>query len=147
MGWVIYYCMGRFPVSESKEAALLKRMESLGISEEDIEESFTRSGGKGGQNVNKLATCVQLRHGPTGTEVRCSKARTQGMNRYYARVNLADKVDSALRGRQSEQQQKIEKIRRQKRRRSRRAKDKMLADKKAVSDKKRMRAPVRDNGQ
>ena len=71
-----------FPVSPEKEKALNKKLDELGIFEKDIEESFIRSGGKGGQHVNKVETCVQLRHLPTGTEVKCSKARTQGMNRY-----------------------------------------------------------------
>jgi protein subunit release factor B len=137
--------MGRFPVSEAKERALLERMRELGVKEEELEESFIRSGGRGGQNVNKVATCVLLRHVPTGTEVKCSRARTQGMNRYHARVLLADKIDSAIKGRESEAQKKIEKIRRQKRKRSKRAKEKMLADKRATSEKKKMRSPVRGN--
>jgi len=139
--------MGKFPVSESKEKALLERMAGLGIIEDELDENFIRSGGRGGQNVNKVATCVMLRHIPTGTEVKCSRARTQGMNRYYARVLLADKIDNAIKGRQSEAQKKIEKIRRQKRKRSKRAKEKMLADKHATSEKKRMRAPVRGHNQ
>jgi len=138
--------MGTFPVSEAKEKALHERMEALGIRDEDLEEKFVRSGGRGGQNVNKVATCVMLRHPPTGTEVKCSRARTQGMNRYYARVLLADKVDTATKGRESEEQKKIEKLRRQKRKRSKRAKDKMLADKRATSEKKKMRAPVGRDG-
>lgn len=139
--------MGKFPVSEGKEKALMERMEGLGIREDEIDESFIRSGGRGGQNVNKVATCVLLKHVPSGTEVKCSKARTQGMNRYYARVLLADKIDTAVKGRESEAQKKIEKIRRQKRKRSKRAKEKMLADKRATSEKKRLRAPVKgENG-
>jgi len=137
--------MGRFPVSETKEKGLVERMLKLGLTDDELEESFIRSGGRGGQNVNKVATCVLLRHIPTGTEVKCSKARTQGMNRYYARVLLADKIDTAIKGRESEAQKKIEKIRRQKRKRSKRAKEKMLADKRATSEKKKMRAPVRGN--
>lgn len=134
--------MGLFPVSQAKEQALVERMAALGIREDDIDESFVRSGGHGGQNVNKVATCVVLRHVPTGTEVKCQQARTQGMNRYYARVLLADKVETAIKGRQSEEQKRIEKIRRQKRKRSKRAKEKMLADKHAVSEKKKLRGPV-----
>jgi protein subunit release factor B len=125
-----------FPVSPEKEKALKKKLEDLGIFEKEIEESFIRSGGKGGQHVNKVETCVQLRHLPTGTEVKCSKARTQGMNRYYARVLLYEKIESAVKGEESAEAKRIAKIRRQKRKRSKRAKDKMLAEKKHQAVKK-----------
>jgi len=132
-----------FPVSPEKENALKRKMDGLGISESDLEEKFIRSGGRGGQNVNKVATCVYLKHLPTGTEVKCSRARTQGLNRYYARLKLCEKIDAAQRGRESEEARRIAKIRRQKQRRSRRAREKLLAEKHAISEKKRLRAPVR----
>ena len=125
-----------FPVSIEKEKALRKKLDDLGIFEKDIEENFIRSGGKGGQHVNKVETCVQLRHLPTGTEVKCSKARTQGMNRYYARVLLYEKIESAVKGKESEEAQRIAKIKRQKRKRSKRAKEKMLEEKKHQAIKK-----------
>ncbi|MGI8906180.1 MAG: peptide chain release factor family protein [Candidatus Sumerlaeaceae bacterium] len=131
--------MGLFGLSEEKEAALRERMESLGIRLEDVTESFVRSGGRGGQNVNKVATCVQLKHIPTGIEVKCQKERSQALNRYHARRILADKIERQLLGAASAEQQRIEKIRRQKRKRSKRAKEKMLADKKHLSEKKRGR--------
>ena len=134
--------MGRFPVTEAKERALAKRLESLGIKEEELDEKFIRSGGHGGQNVNKNATCVHLKHKSSGLEVKCQKTRTQGMNRYHARAILADKVDALINGEKSKEQQRIEKIRRQKRKRSKRAKEKMLDDKKHVSEKKKMRGAV-----
>jgi protein subunit release factor B len=137
--------MRRFPVSEAKERALLKRMEELGLFESEVDETFIRSGGKGGQNVNKVATCVVLKHPPSGLEVKCQKARTQGMNRYHARALLADKMDTLINKEKSKEQQKIEKIRRQKRKRSKRAKEKMLDDKKKHSVKKDMRKPVSSN--
>ncbi|GBE41715.1 peptide chain release factor 1 [bacterium BMS3Bbin09] len=125
-----------FPISPEKEKALKKKLEDLGIFEKDIEESFIRSGGKGGQHVNKVATCVQIRHLPTGTEVKCHKARTQGMNRYYARVLLYEKIESAVKGAESEEAKRIAKIKRQKRKRSKRAKEKMLEEKKHQAVKK-----------
>jgi len=134
--------MSIFPVSEAKYNALRERMASLGIRESDIEESFSRSGGPGGQNVNKTSTRVQLKHLPTGVEVSCSRTRTQGMNRYHARVLLADKIETMQKGRESEERKRIEKIRRQKRKRSKRAKEKVLAEKHRVSEKKRLRRPV-----
>ncbi|EKR17992.1 peptide chain release factor family protein [Leptospira interrogans] len=82
----------RFPVSVEKESKLFELMEILQIKETELEESFTRSGGKGGQNVNKVSTAVHLRHKPTGIEVKCSLYRTQGLNRYKARAILCEKI-------------------------------------------------------
>ena len=123
-----------------KEQALRERMDALGIFEKDLEEKFIRSGGHGGQNVNKVATCVYLKHLPTGTEVKCQQERSQALNRYLARRILADKIEAAVLGRESAEERRIAKIRRQKRKRSKRAKEKMLADKRLVSEKKRGRS-------
>ena len=131
---------GRFPVAPEKAAALDERLRRLGVREEDLDEQFVRSGGKGGQNVNKVATCVMLVHRSSGTQVKCQAARTQGMNRYLARKLLAEKLESAILGAKSAREQEMEKVRRQKRRRSRKAKAKMLANKHAQSDKKALRA-------
>jgi protein subunit release factor B len=131
--------MAIFGVSPDKEQALAERMAELGIREEDIVEKFIRSGGHGGQNVNKVATCVYLKHLPTGTEVKCQQERSQSLNRYLARRILTDKIETAILGKESAEEQRIAKIRRQKRKRSKRAKDKMLADKRRVSEKKQGR--------
>jgi protein subunit release factor B len=128
-----------FPIGPQKEKALKQKLESLRIFEKDIKESFIRSSGKGGQKVNKTSTCVYLKHIPTGIEVKCSKTRTQGLNRYYARQILYAKIESLIKGRESEEKQRIAKIRRQKRKRSKRAKEKMLAQKKLQSRKKKER--------
>lgn len=132
--------MSLFPVTTSKEKELKEKMEALNIREEDIEESFIRSGGKGGQHVNKVSTCVYLKHLPTGIEVKCQTERSQSMNRYRARVILFKKIDQMIKGKESEERQRVAKIRRQKRKRSKRAKDKMLADKKIISEKKKLRS-------
>lgn len=129
-----------FPVSPEKEKKLRDKLDSLGIHEKDIEESFIRSQGRGGQNVNKTSTCVYLKHVPTGIMVRCQKARSQGLNRYYARVLLLKKIDTFIKGTRSEEQQRIAKIRRQKRKRSKRSREKMLAEKRLQSVKKEDRS-------
>ena len=134
--------MSIFSVSPAKEKELKAKMDVLNIREEDIDESFVRSGGKGGQKVNKTSTCVYLKHIPTGMEVKCQEERSQSLNRYRARVILVKKVDELIKGRESEEQQRIEKIRRQKRKRSRRAKEKMLAEKRITSEKKKLRSSV-----
>jgi protein subunit release factor B len=132
--------MAIFGVSPDKEQALAERMEKLGIREADIVEKFIRSGGHGGQNVNKVATCVYLKHLPTGFEVKCQQERFQSLNRFLARRILVDKIETAMLGKESAEEQRIAKIRRQKRKRSKRAKDKMLADKRYVSEKKQGRS-------
>jgi protein subunit release factor B len=131
-----------FGVSPEKEAALAERMKELGIRQEDLIEKFVRSGGHGGQNVNKVATCVYLKHVPTGIEVKCQRERSQALNRFVARRLLADKIENLIKGKESAEQQRIEKIRRQKRKRSKRAKEKMLADKRYQSQKKKERQSV-----
>src|SRR5580658_10034864 len=128
--------MSAFPVSSEKEAQLARRMASLGVSEADIEESFVRSGGHGGQNVNKTSTCVMLLHRPTGLQVKCQETRQQGLNRFFARRLLLDKIEERRNGFVAARRAEIEKIRRQKRKRSRRAKDRMLADKSHHAEKK-----------
>jgi protein subunit release factor B len=125
-----------FPVSPEKARALEARMQQLGVREADLEEQFVRSGGKGGQNVNKVATCVVLRHRPSGVIVRCQQERSQALNRFLARRELLDRLEARVRGVAAAAQAERERIRRQKRRRSRRAKEKMLAGKRVQSEKK-----------
>src|ERR671922_1357653 len=114
--------MSKFGVSPEKERALEARLRALQIREEDLEETFVRSSGPGGQHVNKTSTCVRLLHRPTGLSVKVQRSRSQGLNRFLARRLLADRVEQQVRGAESLQARQRDKIRRQKQRRGRRTK-------------------------
>ena len=131
--------MSLLPVNPDKETQLAQRMTALGVREADIEETFVRSGGHGGQNVNNTSTCVMLVHRPTGLQVKCQESRQQGLNRFLARRLLLDKIEARQKGFVATKVAKAEKIRRQKRRRSRRAKAKMLDNKSHHAAKKQSR--------
>ncbi len=131
--------MTAFPVNPEKTQQLAQRMAALGVRESDFEETFVRSGGHGGQNVNKTATCVMLLHRPTRLQVKVQTTRQQGLNRFIARRLLLDKIEAKQTGQVAAEQDRVEKIRRQKRKRSRRAKARMLADKSHHAEKKASR--------
>ena len=134
--------MSASPVVHEKEDELIQRMVALKVQEAEIEETFVRSGGHGGQNVNKTSTCVMLLHRPTGLQVKCQATRQQGLNRLIARRMLLDKIEQLHADKATKERAEKEKIRRQKRRRSRKAKERMLADKSHRSAKKSSRRPV-----
>jgi protein subunit release factor B len=112
--------MIKFPVSGEKIKWLEEKMVSLGIKEDDIEEKFVRSQGKGGQKVNKTSSCVYLKHIPTGIEVKCMKERSQSLNRFLARRELVKKIER-LYGLKSIEDIKIERIKKQKDKRKKRS--------------------------
>ncbi|MCC6143143.1 MAG: peptide chain release factor-like protein [Candidatus Hydrogenedentes bacterium] len=113
--------MPKFGVTPQKEEELLRRMAALGLREEDLDEQFIRGGGPGGQKVNKTSSAVQLRHRPTGLEVKAQQARSQGLNRFYARRRLCELVEADQLGEESPEAKRLAKIRKQKQRRKRRS--------------------------
>lgn len=129
----------KFPVSDAKLNDLLKRMAALGMRESDFKESFVKGAGAGGQKINKTSSAVWIKHIPTGLEVKCQESRQQSLNRFLARRMLVEKLEGRVFAKASQKQQEIEKLKRQKRKRSKRAKEKMLGDKKAASNTKRLR--------
>ena len=117
-------------------------MAEASVFDEDLEESFILGGGPGGQKTNKTSSVVRLSHEPSGISVRCGETRSRETNRWLARRMLAELILEREKGRKSAARQAAEKIRRQKRRRSRRQKQKMLDDKHAHSEVKRLRRAV-----
>ena len=134
--------MSIFTISAEKEKALLERMRQLQVSEKDLEETFVRASGPGGQKVNKTSSCVFIRHIPTGLSVKCQRERSQALNRFLARRILLDKIERLQKGIVSSEKERIEKIRRQKRKRSKRAKEKILEEKHHQSERKKLRSTI-----
>ncbi|MGJ8658055.1 MAG: peptide chain release factor family protein [Akkermansiaceae bacterium] len=131
--------------SPEKWKALEARMLKLGILAEDLTEKFIRGSGSGGQKINKTASCVYLKHTPSGIEVKCQAERSRELNRFIARKELCETFQEKILGIQSARQQAREKIRRQKRRRSRRQKNRMLDDKSKQGEKKQRRQKPNHN--
>jgi len=122
-----------------KETQLGQRMAALGVRETDIKESFVRSGGHGGQNVNKVSTCVMLVHRPTGVMVKCQDTRQQGMNRFIARKLLLDKIEERRRAAEAARRAERELRRRQNRRPSLGARQRNVEAKREHASKKALR--------
>ena len=130
-------------ITGQKWRKLQDRMRQCGIEEKDLIEHFVRSAGHGGQNVNKVATCVVLTHHPTGIQVKCQAARTQAFNRYQARVILLEKIEKQQKARHQAAIDAVEKERRRKRKRTKAAKEQMLGNKRVRSLKKKDREKIR----
>lgn len=113
--------MPKFGVTPQKETELLTRMSAAGLHESDLEEQFITSGGPGGQHVNRSATCVRLTHRPTGLEVKMQKARSQALNRFYARRRMCELLEAQQLGKDSPEEMARVKVRKQKQRRKRRS--------------------------
>ena len=127
------------PITADKIVALAERMSALGIREADLLEKFVRGSGAGGQKINKTSNCVFLKHLPTGVCIKCQMDRSREMNRFLAKRELCDQLDAIREGRAVAKTQAIEKMRRTNRPRSRNSKNRTVADKRQLSQKKSMR--------
>ncbi len=126
-------------LTPEKLAAQAQRLAALGIAESDLLEKFVRGSGAGGQKINKTSNCVFLKHLPTGVCIKCQIDRSREMNRFLARRELCEQLEAIREGKAVAKTQAIEKIRRQKRPRSRNSKNRSVADKRILSQKKSMR--------
>jgi len=124
---------------QSRKDAIARRMARLGLSEDDLEESFSRSSGPGGQNVNKVSTSVTLRYKPADISVTVQDSRSQATNRQLARERLLDAIEKLHQTRKAERRDAAEKLRRQNRKRPRGLKERILKTKKNRSAVKKLR--------
>jgi protein subunit release factor B len=124
---------------------LAKRMKKLRLREEDMMEQFIRGSGAGGQKINKTSSTVILRHVPSGLEIRCQRERSQIMNRYWARVELCDRIESIRNKAKLALQNEREKLRRQNRPRPRGLQQSILREKKKRSEVKKNRGRIKDD--
>ena len=122
--------------------SLDQRMQRIGIREADLKETFARSSGPGGQNVNKVATAVTLRHLPSGISVTVQDSRSQGQNRKLARERLLTAIEERQRAARRARIAAHEKERRRKSPRPLALKQRILESKRKRSELKRQRTKI-----
>jgi protein subunit release factor B len=124
------------------ERSIETRMAQVGLRESDLEETFARSSGPGGQNVNKVSTAVTLLHRPSGVSVMVQDSRSQAQNRRLARERLLDAVEQAEAKRRAHEIAAREKARRRKSPRPRALKKRILESKRKRGELKRQRSKI-----
>jgi protein subunit release factor B len=147
--WIVpglHASVGRIMADPLNDEALAQRMRKLGIQEADLEESFIRGTGAGGQKINKTSSTVVLVHRPTGLEVRCQRERSQSLNRLVARQELCDKLEQKLQAVRLEKRNAVEKKKRQNRKRPFGLQQRILEHKHRRSEVKRTRGRIRGRG-
>jgi protein subunit release factor B len=118
----------------------IERMRRLGIDLADLEESFARASGPGGQNVNKVSTAVTLRHRPSGLAVTVQDSRSQARNRVLARERLLGLMEERQRRVREEERARAARERRRKSPRPAGLKARILEAKRRRSQLKKLRA-------
>ncbi len=129
-------------ISAEKQQALQKRMEALGIREDDLVEKFVLGSGSGGQKINKTNSCVYLRHEPTGIEIKCQRERSRSLNRHLAREELCDRIEGERQAKAEARIQRREKARRRNRRPSKAARKRAVEGKRRRAVVKKLRGKV-----
>jgi peptide chain release factor len=124
--------------------SVAERTARLGLRDVDLEETFARSGGPGGQNVNKVATAVTLRHRPSGISVTAQDSRSQAQNRKLARERLLDAIERAQRKRRAAEIAERERERRRKSPRPAALKRRILESKRKRGALKKLRSQIND---
>jgi len=129
-------------ISDEKQQQLGKRMDRLGVCEDDLVEKFVGGSGPGGQKINRTASRVYLKHIPSGIEIQCQAGRSQNQNRHQARSLLCDRLEEKKRRERLEKQRLKARERYQKRKRSKGQKKRMQVEKTQRSEKKQRRRKV-----
>jgi len=124
---------------------LEERLKKLGVLEADLVEKFVLGTGSGGQKINKTASCVYLRHIPSGIEIKCQKERSREQNRYIARLELCKKLEALQKAEKQQKLAEASKLRRQSRKRTSAQKKQLVESKRHISSKKRLRKSPRND--
>ncbi|MGI8955883.1 MAG: peptide chain release factor-like protein [Chthoniobacterales bacterium] len=117
-----------------------ERLRRLGIQPADLEESFARSSGPGGQHVNKVSTAVTLRHRQSGVSVTVQDSRSQARNRALALERLVEALERRREEKRAQERAAAAQLRRRNSPRPPRLKRKILETKRQRSQLKKLRA-------